>query len=197
MKKRPPDRTALRKVRASSVARASAASARPIARIDERTPIRYPSLTAGSMEALCALLDDALHAVSRPGVLGAVGLAMLASGCQDPPDAPPAATLAPLGASADTSPRGTPSTLTLPGTGGWGSLAAGGGAGTPTHGTEPDAGSTPCAAADPSADVDAGLDAGRHMTPRHDTPHLRGRMPITRPIRTAGVPARVGPDFDL
>lgn len=170
-------------------------AARPVTHLEERGAIRYPSLASVSMESLNALLDEALRSARRPAMAGAVGLAMLAGGCQEANDAP-AATLAPLGEVQDMPTQDAPTDLALPGTGGWGSLGAGGGTGVPTTGpatTPTGGGTTPC---DEPCDggVDGGVDAGRrHVRPTHNTPHLRGRMPNTQSFRTAGVPMPVDP----
>lgn len=154
--------------------RKQASTTRPVARATERSVIRYPTLA------------------------GAVGLALLSGGCQEAPNEPPAATLAPLGQPPDTGGGSTPAGLTLPGTGGWGSLAAGGGgAGTPEAKTDPDAGATPCDPNAPTTDADGGADAGRHVRPTHSTPTTPGRMPLVRPVHPAGTPPAVSPEFDL
>ena len=185
-------------------------AARPLARLEERGAIGYPSLAALSIETLSALLDDAMRAVRRPAMAGAVGFAVMASACTETQDAIPAATLVPLGATQDTGAREKPNDLALVGVGGWGSLAASAGgrgtagaggsssAGGSGGGTGADPAHAPC---DPGfrspvdgGVPDAGVDAGRrHVVPNHHTPQMRGRMPSIRPMRTAGVPPPVMP----
>lgn len=92
-------------------------AARPLARLEERGAIGYPSLAALSLDSLSALLDDAMRAVRRPAMAGAVGFAVMASGCTETQDAMPAASLVPLGATQDTSTREKTSDLTLVGVG--------------------------------------------------------------------------------
>jgi hypothetical protein len=145
--------------------RSESTHTRPLARVEQRSAIRYPSLA------------------------GAVGLALVSGGCQEPVPAPPAATLAPVGqAPPDTGGHDAPTGLTLPGPGGWGSLAAGGGAG-PSAPVED-------ASTEEDAGVDAGLDAGkRHVPPTHDVRPLPGRMPLIRPIQPPGEAPSVQPEF--
>ncbi len=160
--------------------RTVAQATRAVARVEQRTAIRYPSLAAG-----------------------AVGFALLASGCRAAPDAVPGATLTPLGAGADTGKPDAPPTLALPGAGGWGSLAAGGGAGTPSADPgadagampcDPDAGATPCEPNDLTADLDGGVDAGGHVLPAPHHPQPRGGARMVRP---PGAAPRVTPEMDL
>ena len=203
-------------------------AARPLARLEERGAIGYPSLAALSIETLSvlsietlsALLDDAMRAVRRPAMAGAVGFAVMASACTETQDAMPAATLVPLGATQDTSAGEKLNDLTLVGVGGWGSLAASAGGRGPAStggsggasgsgsaggsgseggsGTGADPTHAPC---DPGFGspvdggvADAGVDAGRrHVVPNHNTPQLRGRMPSIRPMRTVGVAPPVTP----
>lgn len=194
---RKPNSTPRRKELVRPLPRLDVAAARPVAHLEERSAIRYPSLTSVSMEALSALLDEAVRVVRRPAMAGAVGLAIMASGCEDAREVP-AATLVPLGETHDMAERDAPEKLELPGAGGWGSLAGGSGGSSNGGGSGGGSGSalTPCdpgLSTDVDGGVDAGVDAGRRIIPTHNTPHLRGRMPIVRPIRTAGVPVHVDP----
>ena len=176
--------TLRRKQLVRPIAQVDPSDARNVARLEERGATRYPSLASLSMEALSALLDDALRTVRRPAMAGAVGLAVLAGGCQESHDAA-GATLAPLGEVQDMPSQDAPTDLTLPSSGGWGSLGTGTVVPTtpneapPTGGTGSDP-TEPCdepCDAVPSTDLDGGapdggVDAGRrrHLIPNH---HIR------------------------
>ena len=88
--------TPRRKALVRPLPRVQSSAVRAVERLEERGAIRYPSLTSVSMETLSALLDEALRAVSRPAMAGAVGLMIMASGCADGQDTPPTAKLTPL-----------------------------------------------------------------------------------------------------